>query len=281
MNFFLEKKRFSHFTHVIAYNVWWNSFSRKNVSRIQCNLKFMVEHMMSDEIASRHFTFLTYTAISSSLYSCLVDHMMLFLLVNTLFSHFSQEEDESWIFIISRNLSIFEPHHCLPSLKDGSENLIWKYENMRIFIVVTTAVQSLLSRRPHMRSSRASTAHAQFCRASRAKFGTSARHLLLEQKWKLWRNELPRELGTLVIKRGAFLKFVSSLTTAEVGQPPTSDPVECELKNQKIQKGPSSLHSSKTEWSVALVTRTCDPVHMETWKECVRYYVPFGPMVDT
>ena len=77
------------------------------------------------------------------------------------------------------------------------------------------------------------------------------------------------------------MKFVSSLTTAEVGQPPTSDPVECELKNQKIQKGPSSLHSSKTEWSVALVTRTCDPVHMETWKECVRYYVPFGPMVDT
>ena len=87
--------------------------------------------------------------------------------------------------------------------------------------------------------------------------------------------------NTEVIKRGAFLKFVSSLTTAEVGQPPTSDPVECELKNQKIQKGPSSLHSSKTEWSVALVTRTCDPVHMETWKECVRYYVPFGPMVDT
>ena len=206
---------------------------------------------------------------------------MNFLLVTTPFSHFPQEEDESWIFIISRNLSIFEPHRRLPSLKDWSENLIWKYENMRIFIVVTTAVQSLLSRRPHMRSSRASTAHAQFCRASRAKFGTSARHLQLGQKWKLWRNELPRELGTLVIKRGAFLKFVSSLTTAEVGQSPTSDPVECELKNQKIQKGPSSLHSSKTEWLVALVTRTCDPVHMETWKECVRYYVPFGPMVDT
>ena len=118
---------------------------------------------------------------------------MNFLLVTTPFSHFPQEEDESWIFIISRNLSIFEPHRRLPSLKDGSENLIWKYENMRIFIVVTTAVQSLLSRRPHMRSSRASTAHAQFCRASRAKFGTSARHLQLGQKWKLWRNELPRE----------------------------------------------------------------------------------------
>ena len=34
MNFFLEKKRFSHFTHVIAYNVWWISFSSLHLSHI-------------------------------------------------------------------------------------------------------------------------------------------------------------------------------------------------------------------------------------------------------
>ena len=137
MNFFLEKKRFSHFTHVIAYNVWCFSFSSLHLSHIFHKKK------MSHEFSSS-------VGISPSL-----------------------------------NLIVVSPL--------SSENLIWKCENMRIFIVVTTAVQSLLSRRPHMRSSRASTAHAQFCRASRAKFGTSARHLQLGQKWKLWRNELPRE----------------------------------------------------------------------------------------
>ena len=66
------------------------------------------------------------------------------------------------------------------------------------------------------------------------------------------------------------------------GVTPYCRPGGVRTQKQKIQKGPSSLHSSKSEWSVALVTRTCDPVHMfYTWKECVRYYVPFGPMVDT
>ena len=54
MNFLLVIPRFSHTLHLV----------------------FMVERMMSDEIRSRELSFLTYTAISSSLFSCLVDHMM-------------------------------------------------------------------------------------------------------------------------------------------------------------------------------------------------------------
>ena len=42
------------------------------------------------------------------------------------------------------------------------------------------------------------------------------------------------------------------ITTAEVGQPPSVDPVGCGLLYPR--KGPSSLHSSKTEWSVALTS---------------------------
>ena len=160
---------------------------------------------------------------------------MNFLLVTTPFSHFPQEEDESWIFIISRNLSIFEPHRRLPSLKYGSENLIWKYENMRIFIVVTTAVQSLLSRRPHMRSSRASTAHAQFCRASRAKFGTIARHLQLGQKWKLWRNELPREY--IGYKKGCISEICQFSDHCRGGATPHQRPGGVRTQKPKNPKG--------------------------------------------
>ena len=138
-----------------------------------------------------------------------------------------------WImnFHHQRSLSLF--HHRLPSLKDGSENLIWKYENMRIFIVVTTAVQSLLPRRPHMRSSRASA--AQFRRASRAKFGTSARHLLLGQKWKLWRNELPREY--IGYKKGCISEICQFSDHCRGGATPHQRPGGVRTQKPKNPKG--------------------------------------------
>ena len=40
------------------------------------HFKFMVGPMMPDKILSRELSFFTYTAISNSLCSCLVDHMM-------------------------------------------------------------------------------------------------------------------------------------------------------------------------------------------------------------
>ena len=67
-----EKKRFSHSIHVLAQSVSALS-SSKNVYHI---LR-MVEQMMPDEIPPRELSFFTYTAISNSLCSCLVDHMML------------------------------------------------------------------------------------------------------------------------------------------------------------------------------------------------------------
>ena len=55
-------------------------------------------------------------------------------------------------------------------------------------------------------------------------------------------DEFSRELGRIPwgiegINRATFLKFLSSLVTAEVGQPPTDDPVDSELKNPKNPKG--------------------------------------------
>ena len=55
-----------------------------------------------------------------------------------------------------------------------------------------------------------------------------------------------------VINRGAVPKIlILPMTTAEVGQPPSVDPVECGQKT-KNPKGAILLYSSKTEWLVAL-----------------------------
>ena len=70
----------------------------------------------------------------------------------------------------------------------------------------------------------------------------------------------------IVYKAGFNQTELRPISTAEVGQPPSVDPVACGLLYPR--KGPSSLHSSKTEWSVALTSLelVCSNQSMETWK---------------
>ena len=49
--------------HGRAHDVWWISFSSKNISHISCSIEFMVGYIMSDEFPFRQKTFLTFTAL--------------------------------------------------------------------------------------------------------------------------------------------------------------------------------------------------------------------------
>ena len=170
VEFLFRQKRFSHKLHFefVVQPIMSDEFLfvKKRFSH-WLHFEFMVQPMMFVEFLFRQKTFLTFTALrvrgtphdvcwisfsSKNVFHilCMVRHMMFcHFFYKKLFSHCPQASAHDF----SSSVGIFNS----PLL---SENL--KISNMwELFIVITTAVQTLLSHRPRMRSTRASVAHVQ------------------------------------------------------------------------------------------------------------------------
>ena len=139
---FLVKKRFSHLLH----------------------FEFMEQPMMFVEFPFRQKTFLAFTAL---LVHGISHSVWLILFRQKTFLTF-YAWCSTWCFVTFFRKTFSHIFHklqhmnflkliILSSLKIWSENI----KHVRIFIVITTAVQSLLPHWPRMRSNRASAAHVQ------------------------------------------------------------------------------------------------------------------------